>query len=163
MVTTSINLNNLALSSNIQCYSTALSPTTNYMIQSVNLPGIQLSNIDVNTKYGKIPFQSDVIEYEQLSFNVLVDEKLQVYLDLMNIAQQSQIPGTAENTLLNNDEEQLLHLLVFDNNNNKLFELQFHNILLDTIGNLEYQSNDNNSSLVLNIVIKYSYFKIIHE
>lgn len=65
-------------------FSIAKLPTTDFYIQSVNLPGIATGVINKATPFVKIPLIGDQINYENLAFIFKVDYQMKNYLELYN-------------------------------------------------------------------------------
>lgn len=150
------NFRNYALSSNIQAHTNLFDEKVMYMIQSVNLPGISMSHIEVPSKFGMLPVQNDVNTYDAITMSIMLDEKLEIYSSLIKIAQTYQVPGHSKNII---DEPRTLYLHVYNNNNKKLFSLLFHDVLLSNIGGVDYTHNSPNTELSIPVTLKYSYFE----
>ena len=59
-------------------------PTVNFFIQSVNLPGFTLPDIDAQNPLIRIPIADDHLMYDELNISFKVDEDLQNYLEIHN-------------------------------------------------------------------------------
>jgi hypothetical protein len=60
------------------------SPSLNFFVQKINLPGISLNAINTDSPLLRIPYGGDHIEYENLSVTFKVDEDFQNYLEIHN-------------------------------------------------------------------------------
>lgn len=60
------------------------SPNLNFFVQKINLPGLSLPNIDVNTPLVRIPYTGDHLLYDELTVEFKVDEDLGNYLEIHN-------------------------------------------------------------------------------
>jgi hypothetical protein len=59
-------------------------PTINYYVQSVNIPGISMQTASQPNPFVKIPYGGDHLQFEDLVISYKVDEDLKNYLELHN-------------------------------------------------------------------------------
>jgi len=59
-------------------------PTTNYFVQSVNIPGISMREVEQPNPFVKIPYGGDHLLFDDLMINYKVDEDLNNYLEIYN-------------------------------------------------------------------------------
>ena len=59
-------------------------PHVNFFIQKVNIPSIQLRNVDTSNPFVALPFPGDHINYGTLEITFKVDEDLTNYLEIHN-------------------------------------------------------------------------------
>jgi len=57
-------------------------PHLNFFIQSINLPGLALPEIDVNNPLIRVPYAGDHLLYDELQITYKVDENLRNYMEL---------------------------------------------------------------------------------
>jgi hypothetical protein len=57
-------------------------PHINFFIQTVNIPGLSLQEIDVNNPLIRIPYAGDHLMYDELDISFRVDEDLQNYMEM---------------------------------------------------------------------------------
>jgi hypothetical protein len=60
------------------------SPSLNFFVQKINLPGLSLSPINMPTPQLRIPIGGDHIEYENLKVTFKVDEDFENYFEIHN-------------------------------------------------------------------------------
>ena len=59
-------------------------PSLNFFVQKVNLPGLTLPNIDENTPLIRIPYPGDHLLFDELVVTFKVDENLINYMEIHN-------------------------------------------------------------------------------
>lgn len=59
-------------------------PTTNFFVQSVNIPGVELGFTELPTPFIKYPIPGDHIKYRDLTVTFRVDEDMKNYLEIYN-------------------------------------------------------------------------------
>jgi hypothetical protein len=59
-------------------------PYVNFFIQSINLPGISLEPVEIQTPLIAYPVPGEHLSYEELTITFQVDENLQNYLEIHN-------------------------------------------------------------------------------
>ena len=59
-------------------------PNTNFFIQSINLPGLNLGEVDTQTLFTRLPFAGDHITFQDLTISFRVDEDLANYRELFD-------------------------------------------------------------------------------
>ena len=59
-------------------------PNTNFFIQSINLPGVNLGEVDTQTPFTRLPFAGDHITFQDLTISFRVDEDLANYRELFD-------------------------------------------------------------------------------
>lgn len=59
-------------------------PTTNFFVQSVNIPGVELGFTEMPTPFIKYPMPGDHIKYRDLTVTFRVDEDMKNYLEIYN-------------------------------------------------------------------------------
>ena len=57
-------------------------PHINFFIQTVNIPGLSLQEIDVNNPLIRVPYAGDHLMYDELDISFRVDEDLQNYMEM---------------------------------------------------------------------------------
>ena len=67
-------------------------PTTNYFVQSVNLPGVQLGEAVLPTPFINIPIPGEHMMFGDLMLTFRVDENMENYIELFNWIQYLGFP-----------------------------------------------------------------------
>jgi hypothetical protein len=72
------------LSSNGFNFSIQKLPEVSFFCQEANLPGINMQVVDINTPLSVLPFAGDMVNYEDLQIQFLVDENMSNYTAIYN-------------------------------------------------------------------------------
>lgn len=59
-------------------------PNVNFFLQKVNIPSVQLIQVDAGNPFVKTPYPGDHIDFGTLNVSFKVDEDLQNYLEIFN-------------------------------------------------------------------------------
>ncbi len=59
-------------------------PTINYFVQTVNVPGISMQSVNQPNPFVKIPYGGDHLQFDDLTISYKVDEDLRNYMELYN-------------------------------------------------------------------------------
>lgn len=130
---------------------------TSYAIQECNLPGMSFSHIQTpkNAVFGNI--QGDTITYNDLILNLIIDEELATWKEIVNKMQRMREPvhSTAENI------EKMGYLEIHDDNSNIVVKLEFVNMMLETIDDLSYNTNAEDEIITCSVTIRYDYYIVL--
>ena len=151
-----MNYNNLAQKTNYTAGSDKLDLLPFYLT-SVNVPGVSLSHAEVGGRAGKFNITGDTITYNALSFEMLVDEDFEIYHEFMDKIMQNVDSeyGTFENVEFD------FWIEVNNNKGNKVFKMEFYNCRLESIGDIQLDTQDDLTEYTMSVDLKYDYFKII--
>lgn len=153
-----MNYNNLAQKTNYVAGSVALELAPFYLT-TVNIPGINFTHVDVGGKAGRFSVTGDTLSYNILSFEMLIDEDFKIYHEFMDKA----IKAINSETGTFASQEFDFWIQINNNKGNKLFKIEFYNCRLESIGDIQLDSQDEITEHNMNVDIKYDYFKIIKE
>jgi hypothetical protein len=147
------NMNyNLATNTNFKA-EISNAPEFNYFIQSVSIPGMTMSGIDVPYKGNQGFMPSDRIDYDPLTFTYILSEDFENYLFLykwMRDIQSIDHPNKHFRDIT-------LHIL----NNNKLTNLKvvFYNCVPTSLSEIDLESAVTDTSpLTTTVTFRYQYF-----
>jgi len=130
---------------------------TIYSIQECNLPGISFSHIQINKSSVTGNFQGDTATYNDLSLTLIVDEKLTIWKDIVKTLQKMRDPYPSE-------AEEIVeysYLEIHDDNSNLVVKLEFVDCLIESIGDLIYNTTEEDEIMTCEVSIKYDYYNII--
>lgn len=57
-------------------------PHVNFFVQSINIPGLSLPDVDVSSPVIRVPYPGEHLNYEELLLSFRVDEDLKNYMEL---------------------------------------------------------------------------------
>jgi len=150
------NIRNFSHTSNFIFTTTLFGEETTYALQSVNLPGISFSHITTSKSAVMFNLEGDTPTYSPLSAAFIVDENLETWRELTAIAQKMRNPETSEGALI----EKMAHLEIHDDNSNLVIKLEFHGIMLESIGDLAFGTTSEDEILSLDIGMVYDYYTV---
>lgn len=151
-----MNYNNLAQKTNW----TAGSPSFDKMefyLTNVNIPGINFDHPEVGGKSSsKMKLNSDIIQYNNLSLEFLIDEDFQLYVDFMNIVNQhvNIKNGTFKDFCFD------FWIEINNSKGNKVLKLDFSNCRLLSIGDINLDTQDDITEHTLSIDLGFDYYQI---
>jgi hypothetical protein len=151
-----MNYHNLAQKTNYIAGSDKLDLIPFYLT-TLNIPGISLGHPELGGRTGsRLNVTADTITYNTLSIEALVDEDFNVYHELMDkiFANVDPEEGTFDNVEFD------FWVEVSNNKGNKIFKLELFNCRIETIGDIQLDSQDDSTEYTMPIDVKYDYFKI---
>jgi hypothetical protein len=150
-----MNYNNLAQKTNFIAGSDKLALLPFYLT-NVNLPGLNLNYPEVGGRFStKMYLAGDTITYNNLSFEILLDEDFEIYNEFMdkvfeNINVES---GTfADNTFD-------FWIQINNNKGNKLLKFEFYNCRIESVGDILFDTQDDITQHGMSVEIRYDYYK----
>lgn len=136
--------------------TTLFSSNTSYYIQEWNIPGVVTAHPSEKTRMGQMVINGDMIEYRPLYLKLLIDEDLVIWKDIISVMQSYQKPGT--NTYIPIEGESFVE--VYDSKNKYLFKIVFHGSFIESVGELNYMTLDDNEPITLSLTILYDYYTV---
>ncbi|UOK16723.1 tail completion and sheath stabilizer protein [Vibrio phage phiKT1024] len=153
------NYNNFAQRTNWIAGSDKFEKVPMYLT-TVNIPGINFSHPEVGGRNStKINLGGDTISYNNLTFDMLVDEDMMIYKELMSIVYK--------NVDVNNGtfKDFYFDFWIELNNNkgNHIMKLEFFNCRLESISDIILDAQDSSTEFLLSVELQYDYFEIINN
>lgn len=135
-------------------------PAIDVMVTLTNLPGVSLDQLEIPRPgiIDKRPGQK--LEFEDLTVNVLCDEKLQVYKEIHGYLLQSSNPHTANYQI----EYPIFDgtLLLMTNKNNIQHTIAFYNCFFKSISSITLQSSTaDDQQVMFTLTLGYTFFDFI--
>lgn len=154
-----MNYNNLAQKTNFTAGSDQLDLLPFYLT-SVNIPGINLAHSEIGGRYGsKLNVTADNVTFNALSFEMLVDEDFEIYHEFMSKINDNINVETGSFA----SQEFDFWVEVNNNKGNKLFKMEFYNCRIETIGDIQLDTQDDITEYTMTVDLKYDYYKIIRS
>jgi len=152
------NTVNLSQKTNVMAGSPEFDFGTLYL-QRMSVPGISFSHPEIGSRFGSIATaNADTIQFGELNFDILVDENLIVYTELMNTVMSQFNLDTKEFTTKTFN----FWISVTDSFGKELIKWEYFNCKIESIGDLDYDYSDESTEYLLNLTLKYDYFKFKH-
>lgn len=148
-------------------------PTINYFVQNVNVPGISLDNVEEPNPFVKIPHSGDHIMYDDLMINFKVNEDLSNYLEIHNWIKRIGFPKTFESydneantSILHNTsgegEYSDMTIMVLTSHRNPSFEIVFRKAFPVSLSSIIFDSTMPDASyLEAAATFRYTYYDIL--
>jgi hypothetical protein len=151
-----MNYNNLAQKTNYTAGSDKFDKLPFYLT-TVNIPGISFSYPELGGRgAARLNAAADTITYNSLSFEMLIDEDFNIYHEFMDIVKND------INVESSNFADNFFDFWIEINNNkgNKIFKIEYYNCRIESVGDINLDSQDDMTEHTLSVDIKYDYFKI---
>lgn len=150
-----MNYNNLAQKTNYMAgsYKLELAP---FYLTAVNVPGLVFNHIEVGGKAGRFSVTGDTLSYNMLSFEMLIDEDFKIYHEFMDKVTAGINPESGTFA----SQEFDFWIQINNSKGNKLFKIEFSNCRIESIGDIQLDSQDEMTEHVISVEVKYDYFKI---
>ena len=150
-------------------------PTVSYFGRSVNIPAMDLG-VAIQPNYlNPIPMPGEIIEWEDLTLNFLVDEDLQNYMEIQNWIRGIGFPESlseiyewqSNNPALKDAPRAMLNLYsdgtltVLDSMNNPKFKVKFENMFPYRLSTLEFDATQTDVEyFTASVSFKYMIYNI---
>lgn len=137
-------------------------PTVTYFCQSANLSGLNLESIPQPTIFNNIPRPATKLKPENLTLSFVVDEELKNWLEIYNWMQSA-----TNQTDFDKYEDPSKHLnsesllFILDSNNIARFKVNFYNIFPISLGGLNFDTQNTDSTpMYSEVTFDYTHHKI---
>ena len=154
-----MNYNNLAQKTNWTA-GTDKFPLVPFYLTNISIPGMNFSVPETGSRFGaRINLASDTITYNSLSFDFLIDEDFEIYKTFYDYIYQSINPekGTFADTSFD------LGVELNNSKSNKIMKFEFYNCRIESIGDIELDTTSDETEIVMNLGLKFDYFKILND
>lgn len=150
-------------------------PTVSYFGRSVNIPAMDLGVATQPNYLNPIPMPGEIIEWEDLTLNFLVDEDLQNYMEIQNWMRGIGFPESlseiyewqSNNPALKDAPRAMLNLYsdgtltVLDSMNNPKFKVKFENMFPYRLSTLEFDATQTDVEyFTASVSFKYMIYNI---
>ena len=153
------NINNLAQKTNFTAGSDKLDLMPFYLTNT-NLPGININHFEVGGRAGaKLNLTGDTVVYNDLSFEMLIDEDFNIYHEFMDKLRDNVSPD-------NGTFGDLFFDFWIDINNSKgnhLFKIEFTNCRVQSIGDIQLDSQEDTTEFTMSVELKFDTYAVIKD
>lgn len=129
---------------------------TSYAVQECNLPGMSFSHIQLGRSAVLGNIEGDTVSYNDLIVSLIIDEKLTVWKEIINKMQKMRDPISSEGELI----EKKGFLEIHDDNSNLVLKLEFYNMMLEVIDDLNYNTTSEDEVITCTVTIRYDYYTV---
>jgi len=169
MSTIPANLN--PLSPNGFQFSIQKLPELTYFAQQVALPSISLPNVSVYTPFSTAQVAGDVLTYEPLTIDFLVDENMANYLAISDWIVAMGFPESYQQYISYQNKDNIniselaknysdATLQILNSSNNPIQTITFVDLVPTSLGNMTFLStSDSVNYVTCSVTFDYTYFK----
>lgn len=150
-----LNTRNFTHQSNIFFGCTLFGRDFTAFVQRVSLPGMSFSNIEMSKMAVKFYAPGDTPTYNPLSLDLLVDSELRIWREIIQNFQIMTKQGVGDNTY--KDFDSFIH--IFNEKDESVVKIDYKHCLLESIGDLEFDSSSEDPEITMSLTINYSYFE----
>ena len=149
-------------------------PDLTYFSQQVSIPGISLPNTTFNTPFSQVKIAGDLLAYDSLNVEFLVDEKMTNYLALYdwiiamgfpeNYDQYVSWQGKFQTPFLSEIAKNFSDatLTILGSNNMPIQNITFVDIIPTSLGAINFTTTSTDVQYITcNATFEYSYYKFI--
>lgn len=129
---------------------------TAYSIQEVNLPGLSFAHIQASKRSAMLNFQADTLNFNDLTLNLIVDEELKVWKEIVTKLTRMRDAYTTEGENI----EEMSFLEIHDDNSNLVLKLAFSGCMIESIDDLSFTTISEDEIITCSVTLKYDYYQI---
>lgn len=124
-------------------------PHVNFFLQSVNIPGLSLPEIDVSNPLIRVPYAGDHLMYDELEVQFKIDEELNNYMELHSWVRSLGKRDYREYAALKQKSVQSgeslksdISLLILTSNKNANYEVVFKDAFPIRVSGIDFTTTD---------------------
>lgn len=136
-------------------------PNLEFFCQSVTHPGMLLSPVEVPfRKIQGVPFPGDVLTFNELSANIILDEDMQGYTEMYNWIRRildTPLKGTLDGISAYAD----ITLMILSSQNNTTRQIKYLDCVPTALGDIQFESTaDGTSFITFAASFRFNYFEL---
>lgn len=130
-------------------------PTTQYFCQEVNIPGVDLGEVDFQTPFLDMYFPGTKLKYDPMVINFVVDSEMQSWKDMYDwfttIAApegfEGRDPESIQSSKTNHHYTDAI-LTVFSSLNNPIIRIEYKHVYPITMGDIEFDTKASADTII---------------
>lgn len=152
-----MNYNNLAQKTNFIAGSGEFENIPMFLT-SVNIPGMSLNHPEVGggRAGSRLNLNSDTVNWNMLSFELLIDEDFEIYKEIMRIVRKHINPTTGSFGNFSFD----FFIEISNNKGNGVMRLEFENCRLMSVGDIALDTQDQATEHTMSMELVYDHYEI---
>ena len=150
-----MNTRNFQRDTQIEFGTSIFGEDVTYNIQNVIIPGIDMDSAETFNRGAKALIQGDAIEYQELNLTIIVDEEMKVWKELMGFLFEN--VNTQEATFNLNPGDSWI--TIRNSKGADILTIEFSASHITNIGSLSYDASGEDDELIMDISLRYDYFK----
>lgn len=151
-----MNFNNLAQKTNYIAGSAAFEHIP-FFLTTINIPGLSLNHPEIGGRAGtRLNLSADTINWNALSFEMLIDEDFEIYKEVHNLVKKNIIlkDGTFRDFYFD------FFIEISNNKGNKVLRVDFSNCRITSIGDIELSTQDETTEHTMQVEMVFDYYEI---
>jgi hypothetical protein len=151
-----MNYNNLAQKTNFIAGSDQFENVP-FFITNINIPGLTINHSEIGGRASaRINMTGNIVEYNSLSFEMLIDEDFQIYQELMDILDKniSVKTGTFADFAFD------FFVELSNSKGNKILKLDFSDCKIASISDVNLNVQDDSTEYTLSVELQYTKYEI---
>ena len=125
-------------------------------VQRVNLPGISFNNISMDKMATHFFKQGCTPVYSTLSLDLIIDENLNIWKEMVNKLQTMTSVGVGDLTMT--EFTSFIH--IFNEKDKSILKIDFIDCILNSLGDIQFESTGDDTELVTTLTIDYAFYRI---
>jgi hypothetical protein len=151
-----MNYNNLAQKTNFIAGSDKFKAVP-FLLTAVNVPGINFSHPEIGGRDSvRMKLNADTIRFNTLSFDMLIDEDYEIYLEFMDVVNKhiNVEKGTYRDFYFD------FWIQINNSKANKLFKIDFSNCRLESISDFFLETGAETTEHKLSVELTFDYYTL---
>ena len=143
-----------------------------YFVQAVNMPGVSIQNIDMQTPFKTLAFPGSTLAYENLTIEFVVDENMNNYLQIFSWmkglgfpdsnTQYVQLLNESDSLTENSKTVSNARLMINNLHNNTIKTIEFRDVMPESLSSLDFSVNNTDIEYhIATVTFKYSSFDVV--
>jgi len=129
-----------------------------FYLTTVSIPGITFSHIELGGRTGaKMLAQGDTATFNNLTFEMLIDEDFTIYHEFMDEVRKSINVETGTFA----DRSFSFWVEINNSKGNPLFKIEFYECRIESIGDIELSTQDSETEYTMSVDVKYTHHNVI--
>jgi hypothetical protein len=151
-----MNYNNLAQKTNFIAGSDQFKNLP-FFITNINIPGLNINHTDIGGRHSTpLKITGNTIEYNSLSFEMLIDEDFQIYQELIAVLNKNVSVNTGNFADFTFD----FFVELSNSKGNKILKLNFTDCRISSIGDISLDVQDDGTEYTLSVELEYTKYEI---
>jgi len=135
-------------------------PHLSFISQSVTHPSMELESTEVGRpRISSVPFIGDAIQFGTVTFDVLLDEEMNVYSEIYNWMEQIVETKHKLNSTLSDYCDIRVKVLTSSNNSNR--EIQYVNAFPVSLGDVQFAATNQDTFITAPMTFRFDYFEFL--
>jgi hypothetical protein len=140
-------------------------PNLEFFCQSVAHPGITMNAVDLQYQKTSVPFMGDVVQFTELSCEIILDEDMNSYTEMHNWIRRNLDNNSASNfdrTSTDAPSYADITLSILSSHNNQIRQIKYIDAVPTSLGTIQFQSTSSGAEyLTFTADFNFTYFELL--